>query len=270
MTYDSREISLQDGAPVELYEFTRGTLTYRYTSADADYVLLPNTYAAEPLQRGKIEASAERARNALTIDCRREFAIADMFRVAPPTDVIGVIVRRQHRGDSDVAVIWTGRVLNCEFTGAQARLNCEPVTSSLRRPGLRRLYQRGCPHVLYGQGGGQCNLNRASVSTVTTVAAISGLVLSVAAIGAYPFAGGFVEWEVEPGVIERRFIVSFTGLDLTLSQAFQGLEVGDTVTVSPGCDHSVATCDGTYSNIANYGGFPFIPIKNPFDGTPVY
>jgi uncharacterized phage protein (TIGR02218 family) len=267
MTYDAREQSLQDGAPVELYEFTRGSLIYRYTSADADYTLTANTYAAEPLQRGKIETSAERARNSLTVECRREFAIADLFRIAPPTDVIGLVVKRQHRADADVAVIWTGRVLNCEFTGAQARLNCEPVTSSMKRPGLRRLYQRGCPHVLYGPG---CNLNRASVSTVTTVTAISGLVLSVAALGAYPFAGGFVEWEVEAGVIERRFVSGFSGLDLTLTQAFQGITVGATVTVSPGCDHTMATCDGTYSNVDNFGGFPFIPSKNPFDGTPVY
>lgn len=270
MTYDTFETSIQAGAPVELYEFARGSQLFRYTSADADFTLLGDTYTRETLQRSAIETSAERARNAISITCRREFAIADLFRIAPPSDVVAVTIRRVHRGDTDPAVIWMGRVLNCEWAGAAAKLNCEPVSTSLKRPGLRRLYQRNCPHVLYGQGLGQCNVNRATHSTVTTVTAISGLTLSVAALAAKPYAGGFVEWEVATGVIERRFITGFSGLTLTLSQAFQGIEVGDTVTVSPGCNHTTAVCDGTYDNLPNYGGMPFIPAKNPFDGTPVY
>jgi uncharacterized phage protein (TIGR02218 family) len=270
MTYDTRERSVQDGAPIELYEFTRGTTASRFTSADADFTLLGNTYTSETLLRSQIETSAERARNAITIECRREFEIAELFRVAPPTEVIGLVVKRTHRADADVAVIWTGRVLNCEWSGARARLNCEPVHTSLRRPGLRRLYQRQCPHVLYRQGPGQCNVNRAAHSTVTTATAISGLVLSVAALASKPWAGGFVEWAAPGGVTERRFIESFSGLNLTLSQAFNGLQVGDTVTVSPGCDHTTSTCSTVYANLPNYGGMPFIPRKNPFDGTPVY
>lgn len=270
MTYDSLERSMQSGAPVELYEFTRGTTVYRYTSADVVQTVGANSYAVEPLRRGKIETSAERARNSLTIECRRNFPIADLFRISPPSDVIAAVVKRKHRTDGTIAVIWSGRVLNCSFEGARASLICEPSSSSLKRPGLRRLYQRGCPHVLYAQGAGQCNVTRAAHSTTTTVSAVSGLVLSVAALGAKPWAGGFVEWEESAGSIERRFISSFSGLDLTLSQAFQGITIGATVTVSPGCDHTSSTCAAVYANLPNYGGFPFMPDKNPFDGTPVY
>lgn len=270
MTYDAREKSIQDGAPVELYEFTRGSTVYRYTSAGSAFLLGLNTYAAEAMQRSRIETSVERARNSITVDCRRNLAVADLFRIVSPSDVVGLVIKRVHRGDAGVAVIWTGRVVNCSFDGPRASLKCEPATSSLKRTGLRRLCQVGCPHVLYSPGPGQCNLNRAAQSTVTTVTAAAGLVLSVAALGAKPFAGGFVEWEESAGVVERRFISSFSGLDLTLSQAFQGIEAGDTVTVSPGCDHTATTCNGTYANLPNYGGMLFMPQKNPFDGTPVY
>lgn len=270
MTYEAREASTQEGAPVELYEFTRGTIVQRFTSADSDFTLLANTYTSATLQRGQIESSAERARNSLSITCARDFPIAELFRVTPPTEVIMLTLKRVHRGDTDAAVIWMGRVLNCEWSGSVARLNCEPVISSLRRVGLRRKYQRQCPHVLYMQGPGQCGVNRATHSTVTTVAAVSGLVLSVDSLASKPYAGGFVEWETPGGEIERRFISSFAGTDLTLSQAFQGIAVGQEVTVSPGCDHTMATCQTVYANLPNYGGFPFIPIKNPFDGTPVY
>lgn len=270
MTYSASETSLQVGAPVELYEFTRGSTAYRFTSCDVAQTLGANSYAIATLKRGRIETSAERARNSIDIECARSFSIAEMFRISPPSDVIALVIKRVHRADSDVAVIWTGRVLNCSFDGAQAVLQCEPVSSSLRRPGLRRLYQRQCPHVLYSQGGGQCNVVRATHSTTTTVTASAGLVLSVAALTAKPWAGGFVEWEAVAGSVERRFITSFSGLDLVLSQAFQGIPNGASVTVSPGCDHTQATCVGVYSNGPNYGGFPFTPEKNPFDGTPVY
>jgi uncharacterized phage protein (TIGR02218 family) len=269
VTYDASEKSLQSGAPVELYEFGRGSQVSRYTSADAEITFGGDLYASDTLQRGRIETSAERARNTLQITCRPTFPIAELFRVAPPSDVLSVVIRRIHRGEADPAVIWTGRVLNCEWSGPEAVLNCEPVTSSMKRPGLRRLYQRQCPHALYSALPG-CGVDRATHSTVTTVASTSGLVLNVAALGSKPWAGGFVEWEVEPGVIERRFIQSFSGLALTLSQAFQGIPNGATVTVSPGCDHSSATCDAVYSNLPQFGGFLFIPTKNPFDGTPVY
>lgn len=270
MTYDTRERSVELGEPVELYEFARGSIVQRFTSTDADFTLDANTYTSATLQRTPIEVSAERARNAITITCARSFPIADLFRVAPPSEVILVTVRRVHRGDTDAAVIWIGRVLNCEWSGGQASLNCEPVSSSLKRAGLRRKYQRQCPHVLYGQGPGQCGVVRATHSSTTTVTAITGLVLQVAALGTKPWAGGFVEWEMPDGAIERRFITDFAGVNLTLSQAFQGITIGETVTVSPGCDHTMATCQTTYANLDNYGGFPFVPLKNPFDGTPIF
>ncbi len=267
MTYDARERSVQDGAPIELYRFVIGTRVYRYTSADEDQVIGADTWTRLQLERGKIEASAEQSRNSLTIRAPRDMPVADMYRVTSPTGVIAVTVLRRHRGDSETAVIWNGRLVNVEWGGGIVTLNCEPISASLQRVGLRRLYQRQCPHVLYGNA---CGVVRATHNTVTTVTASSGLVLTVAALATKPYAGGFVEWLQADDKIERRFISSFSGLALTLSQPFQGITNGTTVTVSPGCDHTTATCSGVYSNLPNYGGFPFIPTKNPFDGSPVY
>lgn len=270
MTYDTRERSVQDGAPVELYEFAVGPVVSRYTSADANITVLSQAYTSATLQRTQIETSGERARNTIRITTARDFPIAELFRVTPPTEIIAVTLKRVHRGDADPAVIWMGRVLNCEWSGSVATLNCEPVSTSMRRPGLRRKYGRQCAHVLYSQGAGQCGVNRATHSTQTTVSSISGLQLQVASLASKPYPGGFVEWAPAGGSIERRFITGAAGTTLTLSQAFQGIAVGATVTVSPGCDHTTATCASVYNNLANYGGFPFVPRKNPFDGTPIF
>src|SRR5688572_32551951 len=35
--------------------------------------------------------------------------------------------------------------------------------------------------------------------------------------------------------------------------------VGDTFRLLPGCDHTTATCNATFQNLARFGGFPYIP-----------
>ena len=40
------------------------------------------------------------------------------------------------------------------LSGAEATLKCEPIASSLKRPGLRARYQLLCRHVLYSSGCG--------------------------------------------------------------------------------------------------------------------
>lgn len=272
MSYDSRESSTHDGAPVELYEFTRGTTVSRFTSAAKDVVLGDLTYLAEPLRRSRIEATRERTRSALKITCRRDFPIAELFRVSPPSEVIAFVLKRFHRGDAEVKAIWVGRVLNCLWGdgSATAELNVEPASTSLKRNGLTRSYQRNCPHVLYSQGTNQCGVDRAAHSTVTTVTAIDRSKLTVAALGAKPWPGGFVEWDSGDGHLERRFIVAASGLELTLTWPFQGIAIGASVTASPGCDQTRGTCANTYDNLDAHGGFPFTPGKNPFGNNPVY
>ena len=46
--------------------------------------------------------------------------------------------------------------------------------------------------------------------------------------------------------------------------------LSDAVTLYPGCDHTLTTCDTAFSNSLNYGGFPAIPQKNPWAGDPVF
>lgn len=271
MTYDASERSYQSGAPVELYEFGRASQVWRYNSSNDTVTIDGLTYTAASIRRSGIEATQERARSAIKLYTPRNFEIADLFRITPPTDVISLTIKRYHRGDESVVVIWSGRVVNCDWSGSEAAINCEPVSTSMRRTGLRRIYQRQCPHVLYGDA---CALQKDDYKVTGAVDAISGNTISVSECGAEAdnyFAGGFVELSVGSGGIERRFITANTGAVLTLSKAFgSDLEVGASVNVYPGCDHTLNTCKNKFSNLVNYGGFPFIPTKNPFDGSPVY
>lgn len=268
MTYAAQETSEQDGAPIELYEFRRNAKVWRFTSSEVDVTVEANLYTSATLRRSELEISNEKERNNITVTCARNFEIAELFRVSPKTDKISLTLRRYHRADAEIAVIWKGAVLNSKWVGASATLQCEPVTTSLERAGLQRLSQTNCPYVLYGRG---CNLDKDDFKTDTTVTAIDGVVVSVAALGAYTsYGGGFIEKEDVDGNFERRFIESFTGLDLTLSSRFETLAVTDAVTVYPGCSHTMAVCDSDFDNILNYGGMPFMPLKNPFGSDPIF
>lgn len=269
MSFDTVERSVQDGKPVELYTFQRDAAVWRYTSGDRDRTVSGDTYTAAVITRNSIESGSELARSPLQLEVPRDFAVADLWRVAPPTSRVTVLLRQYHDGDGELVTLWAGRVLNVEFEGARANITCEPVFTTVRRIGLRRLYQRQCPHVLYGA---RCGVDKAAHDVAGTVSAISGSALTITAAGSSPdghFAGGYLEFQPSAGVYERRFIEAHTGSTITLMGSAFGLAVSSSVTLYPGCDHTLATCNSKFSNAANYGGMPFMPEQNPFGGSPV-
>lgn len=273
MTYLAQEQSEQDGAPIELISFAYGSAEYNYTSSERDYTTMSESepYVSIPITIPDIESSPEQARNGLEIIVPRDNDVALLFQSGIPEQRISVTIRRVHRtdGDDEIAVIWLGVVLSVEWTGAEAKLRCEPIDISLERPGLGRSYSRICPLILYRQGLGQCNVDRSLHETATTVTSNSGVTLVVAALDVRPYAGGYVEWTAD-GIVRRVSIRTNTSTTITLSRPAPTLMATDPVTVVPGCDHTRATCRDLFNNEVNYGGQPLIPLKNPFDGTPLF
>ena len=134
MSYDSRERSASDGAPVELYHFALGGRQWRFATAAEDVSRDGHTWLAGMLRREGIEASTDQARNNLKITVSRDFPVADLFRIMPPTDVILLRVYRYHDADADTALVWAGRVLNCSWSGSTRRTR--PATVSISAPTL--------------------------------------------------------------------------------------------------------------------------------------
>lgn len=271
MTYDARERSAQDGRPVEIYTWARGATLWRFTSADRDQVVAGDTYASHVIRRNSIEQGSEMNRSALKLTVPRDFPIAELYRVAPPTEVVAVTLRRFHAGDGELATLWTGRVVNVAWSDdlSQATITHEPIYTSLRRTGLRRLYGRLCPHVLYGPA---CRADRDEFGVLGAVVTVGPATASAPEWAAFPagyFDGGYLEWP-EGGGLERRFIVAHSGDTLTLDRRAPGLAQAALATAYPGCEHTLAACQSKFDNVPNYGGQPFIPEKSPFGGDPVY
>lgn len=274
MTFNAFETSLEDGQPVELYEFIVGVKTYRYTSFVEDVTYLTKTYTQVQISRGELEDSGDVPKNSLTVEAQRDLEVADLFRVAPPADVVVLNIRRLHLGDGanpEAKLFWTGRVLTCEWgQGSTARLTCESLYTALKRRGLRRLYQRQCPHILYGAACGVPATSWKHTLSIATVTGVSLIDFALVGFGDGYFSGGYMEWEREPGLIERRAIRNHVGDTITMTFPVVGMDNGATVSLFAGCDHTTNTCGSKFNNRINYGGFPFIPRINPFGGANVF
>lgn len=273
MTYATFETSSSSGAPVELYEFTNGVTRMHYCSGDEDITYLNDIYVATPIKRNNFEETSEINRSGIKITVPRDNAVASLFRLYPPGTVVMCRIFRLHRFDTDVqaVVVWIGRVTACEWKGGEAILNSDPIYTAIKRNGLRRFYQKQCPHVLYGAA---CGALKSQYAVTGAIVSMTGNTIDVAAVSGYPasyFAGGFVEWfDKTSGVTDNRLILSASGATLTLAAAIIGAAPGDNVTINAGCDHTISTCHYKFNNDDNYGGFPGFPNDNPFNGSTIY
>jgi hypothetical protein len=125
---------------------------------------------------------------------------------------------------------------------------------------------------LYDRG---CRVDPALFAVPGVVTAKDGTTITVSgAAAATPgiYLGGFVTWEVNgDGTLERRGIeATADGGVFTLYGRADRIEVGYDVIMNRGCDHTSLVCETDFDNLANNGGFDFLPNKSPFDGTPVF
>jgi len=130
---------------VELYEFSLYSAVWRYTSADVGYVADGHMFAPLPgLSRGVVERSGDASRTEHKVTCPVGLGPAALFATGTPDGVLRLRILRLENGGT--SVVWQGRVLGCESAGVTATLTCEPVFTTIKAPGLRRMFTPSCPH----------------------------------------------------------------------------------------------------------------------------
>lgn len=267
MSYTSRETSVSDGQPFELYLWQTQTQTWRMTSADEPITYIGAVYAPDTLSRTNTSQNAEVKGGHITVTLPAVHPVAQLFVAFIPSTPLSLVIYRGHRGDGDADVVthFIGRVLAARFTTTDTcELDCAPDTDLLRRPIASACFQRPCNRILFDDG---CGLSNAFWNVAGVVAAVSadGLTVTVVACGAKAdgwFAAGYLEKGVE-----RRMVTAHAGTGLTLINPLNGLSVGDAVTVYAGCDHTYSGpngCTAKFANGVNFMGWEWIPSVNPF------
>lgn len=277
MSYNDYEVSIEGGRPIALYEFRYGNTIWRYCTADEDKTVgfdeegKPATWLAHTItDEGVTQGGSDQ--NDLQITVQSNNPVAALFRNSKPSGKVWLSVRRYHLGDpeSEVPLLWQGTVVNSSrIDKATDSLACRSLGGTYDRNGLRLAYDRSCPHALYGNG---CFVPMAEHAYPRTIATLDGTSFtctehSEAEEGS--FRGGFVEWSRGDGSSDRRGIEDQNGNDFLLLGTTDGLEVGSEVTLYPGCVRNTTNCK-LFGNLPNYGGFPHLPGKSPFDGSPVF
>ena len=272
MSFDIREVARWLGKPVELYRFTRQDLNWRYASGDQSIVVADETFEPLAISRESLKESYERQKRNLKITIPIGAEVAQNWQPFPPGDTITVTVMAMHRGDGELVVQWTGRVIQPRYTDTSLELTCAPGIGSNRPRGVQLRFQRSCTVALYSQGVGMCNLAPADFAAAGVLDDVDGNIVSASAWASLPdgrLAGGFIEWTSTNGLLQRRSITAHGGAQLHLHYGASDLEPGLAVTAYHGCAHNFGDCDSK-GNGVNYGGCANLPQKNPFSGDPIW
>lgn len=202
---------------------------------------------------------------------------------ASPSDLIGgvPILQKIARGDFDKAQITVRRLfmdsaLNQQgmvirFVGNigdldqlsrnMARFTCKSKVEDLNIQLPRNILQPTCMHTLFDAG---CTLNKSAFAVNGTVQAgstVNKLITNLTQADSY-FDNGqliFTSGANNGHVAAVRTYTNSGGTVYFFVPLPTAPAIGDTFTMYPGCDKTQATCTAKFSNLANFGGFPFVP-----------
>lgn len=277
--YSELELSIFGGRPVELYKFTHAAEVWTYSSVSEDVVYNTETYSRLAIRRSSIGQGSEIAKADMTISCPLSCEISQLFLNGSPEEVVTLTIFRNHvNSDDGPVVVWKGRVILAKWNGSTCKLTCQSIYSLQKRAGLRRRYTRGCQHVLYGRGcriedtEGVSPMDKENFMVPGVVTAIgdAAMTLTVSGIDAYlagEFIAGMVATTTDDVTAVFRFITDQAENILTVSTPLLAIAVDDPVYLYLGCSHDLTACNEKFNNLPNYGGFPWMPFENPFEGS---
>lgn len=270
MSFLAYETSLETGTPTELYEISAGGETYRFSSSEDDYVFGSETYLGSSVHRTNIGVGQDQRTQLINFELPSTHPFVQRYVLIVPGQRATLSVFRFHRLDTpglERVLTFKGIVRSVAFTrqGNSAQVAVMPLTGGLSRQIPRFTYQAPCNHVLFDA---RCKVPLDATNGYTgLVSAVSGSTVSVnglSAKGAGWAIGGYI---TNATTDDYRLIIGQTGDVITLLVPFplSMAVLGENFTVTAGCDHSIATCKTKFDNVINYGGFAFVPTKNPFE-----
>lgn len=269
MSFDDKEHSSYDGAPVELFLFEDdlGLNRWAVTTGDAEINVDAIVYAPGIIKRSSIKQSANDTPGVINVEVPGNDPIALQFRAFLPARPISLRVFKYHRTDGEVekkvAFIGTANSVKFNMATGMASISCYPITKTSLRRVPWQVYKKGCNWALYGNG---CAVLRSSFEVSRpTLNAVDGDTIQSTVFSGYDdgwFTNGYVQ-VIATG--EVRFITEHVGDTIRLIYPYEALTTADEVNVYPGCDRTAETCRSKFDNIVNYLGFDYIPSESPFE-----
>lgn len=188
----------------------------------------------------------------------------DVFRISPGPVYAGdpAIFGR------DTSIIQSGVIADFSTEGSIMRAVCcpEPFLTGHQVPRCR--FTRTCNRKLYGT---DCGVDREDFKLEANILSMDYTGRTLVISGQRPltdpedyFRQGYLE-HAPTGTKHSIFRSEYQGTDtrIFLHQWFPDFAINDVVTAFAGCRHTADDCKNKFDNVANFGGFPFIPNVNP-------
>jgi hypothetical protein len=271
-----------------LYKFTLNnhgdTTDSYYTSFERTLTASSQDWATHPIEHKEMRQAIKLDKDELTLTCRRLDELEDFIPGRLENRVLLTIYECTVSGStgSSVAQIWTGEITGVSWDGPQATITARGPYALFDRPVPRWTIRRQCNHTLFDSG---CGLSFSYWTFGATVVSSSAnqVTLGTFTFGdTFPAGWGFADYYALGFVArssgEKVSILTSTAvsggqitltLDRTPRTAWGASEV---ITLVPGCDGTMDTClaynallfpRGKFFNYARFGGFPYLPSKNP-------
>lgn len=265
-SFATLEPSLESSQPLEVFSLALLSEVFRYTSSESVVTVAGNDYEPEAIKRSAIVRGPEKRTQPITISLPADNAFVARFKAQAPGQRTSVTVIRLQRNEvptfNTQVLSFKGFLQSVRFVdGARkAELSVKSIEVAASRTMPRITFQGPCNHQLYDN---QCGA--VPITLVGLCTAVSGKTITVAGASSMPngfWNGGFAK---PTGVNDPRLIVGHSGNVLTLLQPFNQSPLNANVDIFAGCNHLVdGDCLTRHNRVGEFGGFPYVPKKNPF------
>lgn len=258
----------------DLYKITIGSQEWRFTNSSKpqnyDSGDGSRVYEPIPITRSIVEQKNTISKANITVTIPIDHALSILLLTSYSEQIIGLTVFTNSGGITEVT--WKGRMAAIKPGDAYLEISFESIFTSLRRPGLRAKYQKTCRHTIYGDNCGVDIEDFREAATVSSITGTSLVIPEAATFNDNYFTGGIISTSDDV----MTMIVKHTGTAIELQRISYDLkskfdQVGSGLSVSlfPGCARNRSDCLNRFNNILNFGGFSWIPKKNPMGGTSI-
>jgi len=239
---------------MELYRITFRGQVYAYCSGTTPVEYGLYTYVPSPINRTEISLELNDSEVRLTIPL--------------DTEPFGVFVTSSPSADMSITIIDYDTLYEL-FNGILTKITFYRSKGTAEAVFKRkeaffdsevpyRTYGTTCSFVLFSSECGVSSGNYIHTSTNFTISQDKKTITIPSIVGTgRNYTGGVLT--TDSG--DSCFIVLHSATTVILDSPVY--TVPTVVSVNMGCDKTFGTCGSTFSNSINFGGFPFIPAKNP-------
>lgn len=241
----------------ELYEFEFENRVVRYYSGESDFELNGKIFKAAPISRSEI--SREGGGDDCVLKLSLDLEPAPLFSAFNPSTNIYVKIY-----DEKQTPIFFGRVGSVEFDvkRGSASVKVTNLSGVIKSKIPTRTYSVSCSFDLFDEHC-CCNKDAFKISLIGSKITLeaNNTIIKSPDISTRPpqyFNGGYIEF-----ASQRSYIIESAGDYLKLLFPVPNSIKESIIHVYPGCDKTISTCQNKFNNVINYGGFPFVPMRNP-------